>query len=786
MVGAGPAPRRPRSAQAFRSRRPCGRRPRFVTDAQGSRGRRRGDCSTKLSPKAGRCRAPGIRTRCRRRRSTAARGRRREARRSCSPARAPVRRHGRDLARVGAEAPARWAPRRRRHDAAARHAVVFPARLPRRRRAAAGATRRCARPSGPSRPSARSRGDRLASSRCFGVAARRLRRPQLRRADRALRGGRIDLTTCCTRRPPPRRADGRGAARSPARCPPSPRRCRRGRRRASATRCWAWSRTTTRPAQTVISGDARTPSQRGRGALDAAGCAASARRRDRVPLPVVAPPCGALRGAPRPLSSSAPALPVFSQPRRPRPIPTMPSAAPSREHLARPVRSSRCRGDVRRRRAHLRRGRPGAVPHRPRRRDLAGRPPRSPPTAAARRAGAPGASAARPRWDSPVQFARSGPARDLPPVEMAGTRSALPIQRLRTRQAVRARVDTRPSRAESAPEEAAVSMTPRSLPPTPTRAPVQPGASHAPDVVAPRATGARAPASRAAWVRAFVESQRQTADVHDLPQAMADAHRAFLKPPRRHPRADEPAEGRAAARCRRASPPAARPPRWRAAPPAPGPVPAPVQSRQVRWRPRAGPRRPAELDAAAPKPAAGAGGRHQALLLTVVAEKTGYPAEMLKPEMGLDADLGIDSIKRVEILSAAAGAAPGAPGPRPKHLGTLRRSARSSAFLGRRPRRPRRAATRAACGRRRRAAKSAPRRPRASRRCCWTSWPRRPATRPRCSASTWTSTPTSASTRSSASRSSPPCGSRRRERPGGRARAPRHAQDPRRDRRHAR
>ncbi|HTY20647.1 MAG TPA: beta-ketoacyl synthase N-terminal-like domain-containing protein, partial [Geobacteraceae bacterium] len=39
-------------------------------------------------------------------------------------------------------------------------------------------------------------------------------------------------------------------------------------------------------------------------------------------------------------------------------------------------------------------------------------------------------------------------------------------------------------------------------------------------------------------------------------------------------------------------------------------------------------------------------------LLAVVSEKTGYPVEMLEADMALDSDLGIDSIKRVEILSA--------------------------------------------------------------------------------------------------------------------------------------
>jgi acyl transferase domain-containing protein len=40
-------------------------------------------------------------------------------------------------------------------------------------------------------------------------------------------------------------------------------------------------------------------------------------------------------------------------------------------------------------------------------------------------------------------------------------------------------------------------------------------------------------------------------------------------------------------------------------------------------------------------------------LLAIVAEQTGYPADMIDPAMDLEADLGIDSIKRVEILAAA-------------------------------------------------------------------------------------------------------------------------------------
>ena len=39
------------------------------------------------------------------------------------------------------------------------------------------------------------------------------------------------------------------------------------------------------------------------------------------------------------------------------------------------------------------------------------------------------------------------------------------------------------------------------------------------------------------------------------------------------------------------------------------------------------------------------------LVMSIVADKTGYPLEVLGPEMDLETDLGIDSIKRVEILA---------------------------------------------------------------------------------------------------------------------------------------
>ncbi len=63
--------------------------------------------------------------------------------------------------------------------------------------------------------------------------------------------------------------------------------------------------------------------------------------------------------------------------------------------------------------------------------------------------------------------------------------------------------------------------------------------------------------------------------------------------------------------------------------------------------------------------------RTQLVLLEVIAEKTGYPVEMLELDMTLDADLGIDSIKRVEILSALQTRLPQAPVVKPEDLGRL-------------------------------------------------------------------------------------------------------------------
>jgi acyl transferase domain-containing protein len=78
------------------------------------------------------------------------------------------------------------------------------------------------------------------------------------------------------------------------------------------------------------------------------------------------------------------------------------------------------------------------------------------------------------------------------------------------------------------------------------------------------------------------------------------------------------------------------------APPVPYPVPATAPAAS------AGPPRQAQEVVSAQAPAFDA----RRILLELVAERTGYPQEMLGLEQDLEAELGIDSIKRVEILGA--------------------------------------------------------------------------------------------------------------------------------------
>jgi acyl transferase domain-containing protein/NAD(P)H-dependent flavin oxidoreductase YrpB (nitropropane dioxygenase family)/NAD(P)-dependent dehydrogenase (short-subunit alcohol dehydrogenase family) len=86
-----------------------------------------------------------------------------------------------------------------------------------------------------------------------------------------------------------------------------------------------------------------------------------------------------------------------------------------------------------------------------------------------------------------------------------------------------------------------------------------------------------------------------------------------------------------------------------AAPPGAAPPPIPVPEMV-----------PPSVTAAPPPSAPAAGADFKALLLDLVSDKTGYPMDMLDINLAIEADLGIDSIKRVEILGAFHKALPGA------------------------------------------------------------------------------------------------------------------------------
>ena len=73
-------------------------------------------------------------------------------------------------------------------------------------------------------------------------------------------------------------------------------------------------------------------------------------------------------------------------------------------------------------------------------------------------------------------------------------------------------------------------------------------------------------------------------------------------------------------------------------------------------------------------------------LLETVSRLTGYPMEMLALDMDIEADLGIDSIKRVEILSTLEEKIPDLPPVSPELMGTLKTLAQIVEYLSGTPR----------------------------------------------------------------------------------------------------
>jgi acyl transferase domain-containing protein/NAD(P)-dependent dehydrogenase (short-subunit alcohol dehydrogenase family) len=72
----------------------------------------------------------------------------------------------------------------------------------------------------------------------------------------------------------------------------------------------------------------------------------------------------------------------------------------------------------------------------------------------------------------------------------------------------------------------------------------------------------------------------------------------------------------------------------------------------------------------------------ESTLLHIVSDLTGYPIEMLGTDMDIESDLGIDSIKRVEILSTLEEKLPSLPAISPEIMGTLKTLAQIVDALG--------------------------------------------------------------------------------------------------------
>jgi acyl transferase domain-containing protein/acyl carrier protein len=160
------------------------------------------------------------------------------------------------------------------------------------------------------------------------------------------------------------------------------------------------------------------------------------------------------------------------------------------------------------------------------------------------------------------------------------------------------------------------------------------------------------------WLDAYREAQRETLEAHAAWEAMmVETHQAFLEASGRSLATLAALGGGAPAL------PGSGTPFVRAAFPPAVPVAAPPAAPAPPVEIVAG-KQPSAPPAAPPRDLAG-------LLLAVVAEKTGYPAEMLNPGMALEADLGIDSIKRVEILAAVRERVPDLPEIEPGVVATL-------------------------------------------------------------------------------------------------------------------
>ena len=198
--------------------------------------------------------------------------------------------------------------------------------------------------------------------------------------------------------------------------------------------------------------------------------------------------------------------------------------------------------------------------------------------------------------------------------------------------------------------------------------------------------GARA-AGADSWLAALQEIQRQTSEAHAAYQhALADGHAAYL-------RSSEatlsgmmaaldgtgglsPSNGRAAAPVPQAlSAPPATPFSPFSPPASPPPLPAlnfaPAPTAVI---PQADPPTMVVAQRIEQPTAAVADTASvdlEQIVISIIADLTGYPVDMLQPDLELEHDLGIDSIKRVQILSRVRDRVPELPSIDPAELAAL-------------------------------------------------------------------------------------------------------------------
>ena len=217
--------------------------------------------------------------------------------------------------------------------------------------------------------------------------------------------------------------------------------------------------------------------------------------------------------------------------------------------------------------------------------------------------------------------------------------------------------------------------------------PAGPSVDGPPAAAAAEPSAGREPASTAA-IAAFQEMSRQAAAAQEsFERVLGESHALFLRAAEASVRALSTILGGGAGAGSLEPPPAevagqvpgaaapvpaavmegsGEPPReaWMPLPPAP----TPAQRRDDMALASAPVRDPAPVHSA---PRAGTNPDARSVLLEVVADKTGYPADMLDLDLDLESGLGIDSIKRVEILSALQERLPDLPAVEPADLAGL-------------------------------------------------------------------------------------------------------------------